>query len=122
MAVFDSRGNFVENLRSEDFQLRIDGKPQPILFFTRVVAGTEQERSLISAARSGAAAPSQPVNAEYRGRTIIFFIDDLHLSAKSVNKTRGTITNFVENQMAANDYVAIASATGQIGFPTVYKQ
>ena len=117
VAVFDKNGNFVEGLRPEDFQLKVDSKPQSILFFSRIAAGTAQEQALTAAARSGAtAAPTTPEGTEYRGRTIIFFVDDLHLSAKSVLKTRETISNFVDKQMGSSDYVAIASATGQIGF------
>jgi len=117
VAVFDKDGKFVEGLRPEDFQLKVDGKPQSILFFSRVTAGTDQEQTLMAAAKSGAAASTTtPASAEYRGRTIIFFVDDLHLSAKSVLKTRQTISNFVDTQMGPLDYVAIASATGQIGF------
>lgn len=118
VAVFDKRGNFVDGLRPEDFQLRIDDKPQAILFFSRIAAGTDQERLQIAAARKGGTIPAtaNSDNTEYRGRTIIFFIDDLHLSAKGVQKTRQTITNFIEHQMGSSDFVAIASATGQIGF------
>ena len=117
VAVFDKQGVFVDGLRPEDFQLKIEGKTQAIQFFSRIAAGTEQERLQVAAARSGK--PITPTSAaltDYRGRTIIFFMDDFHLSAKSVQKTRSTITNFVETQMALNDYVAVASATGQIGF------
>ena len=57
VAVFDKKGIFVDGLRPEDFQLKIDGKPQTIQFFTRVAAGTEQERAQVAAARSG-----QPLN------------------------------------------------------------
>src|SRR5437762_9378463 len=39
VSVFDKRGKFVDNLRVEDFELRIDGKPYPIQFFDSVVNG-----------------------------------------------------------------------------------
>jgi hypothetical protein len=51
-----------------------------------------------------------------RGRSVIFFIDDLHLSAPSVEKTRKAILQFIENDMGPLDQVAVASSTGQIGF------
>jgi len=118
ITVFDKKGTFIEGLRPEDFELRIDGKPTSISFLSRVTAGTAAERSQYEALRKGkTAVAATPVNnAEIVGRTIIFFIDDLHLSAKSVVKTRQLITNFVSNQMATNDFVAVASASGQIGF------
>jgi len=91
--------------------------PTPISFLSKVAAGTAQERSQFEALRRGASlGPNVANNSELVGRTIIFFIDDLHLSPKSVLKTRQTITGFVQNQMAPNDFVAIASASGQIGF------
>ncbi len=118
--VFDKQGRFVEGLKPEQFELKVDGKPVQLSFFERVMAGTASEEKLIAtAARAGTAsttASSIPTSTSVRGRTIVFFIDDLHLSADSVDRTRKTILEFVENQMAPTDQVAIASASGQIGF------
>ena len=111
--VFDKSGHFVDGLQREQFELRVDGKPQPVSLFDRVVAGSEKEEQLVSRVKnSGAGAPS----GTQRGRTVVFFIDDLHLSASSVKKTRQAILDFIENEMSDTDQVAIASATGQIGF------
>lgn len=120
VTVFDKQDKFVEGLKPEQFEIKVDGKPVQVSFFERVVAGTANEERLIAAA--GKAANSSPASAtapdatRVRGRTIIFFIDDLHLSADSVNRTRKAILEFVENQMGASDQVAIASTSGQIGF------
>ena len=118
ITVFDKRAAFVEGLRPEDFELRVDGKSVPISFLSRITAGTTEELNQLSAARKTAAATTTLTSTEpeIRGRTIIFFIDDLHLSAPSVQRTRQTILNFIGNQMGQNDLVAIASASGQIGF------
>ena len=118
VTVFDKRGTFVEGLRPEDFELRVDGKPLPISFFSRIAAGTTQELNELAAARkpAGTTITSTNTEPEIRGRTIIFFIDDLHLSPPSVQRTRQTILNFISNQMGPSDLVAIASASGQIGF------
>jgi VWFA-related protein len=116
--VFDKQGRFVEGLKPEQFELKIDGKPVQLSFFERVMAGTIGEEKVIAAAGRAASTSTSsiPASTSFRGRTIVFFIDDLHLSADSVNRTRKTILEFVENQMAPTDQVAIASATGQIGF------
>jgi VWFA-related protein len=118
VSVFDKKGNFVDNLKREDFELRIDAKPQPIPFFSRIAAGTTQEQQQLDAVRRGTTTANMaaPLNVERQGRTIIFFIDDLHLSAASVRRTRDTILNFIEKQMEPEDLVAISSASGQIGF------
>jgi VWFA-related protein len=114
--VFDKKGVFVDGLQREQFELLVDGKPQPISFFDRVVAGTSREAEQRAAAyHNGAAATVKP-GIEERGRTIVFFIDDFHLSATSLVKTRNAILRFVNGEMGANDQVEIASATGQIGF------
>ena len=117
--VFDKAGNFVNGLRREDFDLRIDGKVRPIDFFEQVTVGTANEESQLTAARgasstnkAGILAPS-PLD---RGRTIFFYVDDLHLDLGSLNATRKTITDFIDKEMSQNDEVAITSASGQIGF------
>jgi VWFA-related protein len=118
VVVLDKQGHFVEGLKPEQFQLRLDGKPVQVSCFERVVAGSASEAQLETAAARGAKAPATaaPADATYRGRTIIFFIDDLHLSAPSVEQTRKTILEFIENQMGPDDQVAIASPSNQIGF------
>ena len=116
--VFDKEGRFVNGLNREDFELRIDGKVKPIEFFERVTVGTADEESQLNAARgsstnrAGALAPN-PLD---RGRTIFFYVDDLHMDLGGLNATRKTINAFLDKEMNQNDEVAIASASGQIGF------
>lgn len=87
LIVFDKSGHLVDGLQREQFELRVDGKPQPLSLFDRVVAGSQKEEQLVSSVKnSGSAAVGSGVTQ--RGRTVVFFIDDLHLSASSVQKTR----------------------------------
>lgn len=116
VTVLDKRGSFVDGLKQEDFQLKVDGKPITISFFTRITAGSAQERAQLAALKGGATPTPTTTNTEFIGRTIIFFIDDLHLSPASVSKTRDTINSFIANKMGPGDMVAVASASGQIGF------
>jgi VWFA-related protein len=104
-------------LRREQFELTIDGKPQPISFFEQVKAGSSREPAQLAAVTSSSAPSEQtiPTN-DSRGRTIVFFIDDLHLSLDSLARTRKTLAQFIENEMNDNDRVAIASTSGDIGF------
>src|ERR1043165_248066 len=117
VAVFDKQGKFVEGLKPEQFDIKVDGKPVQISFFDRVVAGTaKEEKQVAGAVGSNTAKQAIPVGASYRGRTIIFFVDDLHLSLSSLGRTRSALTYFMENQMMPRDQVAFVSASGQIGF------
>ncbi|MCM3870912.1 MAG: VWA domain-containing protein [Pyrinomonadaceae bacterium] len=117
--VFDKQGRFVDDLRREDFELRIDGKVKPIEFFERISGGTTNEETQLSAARGNLSAnKTSPLGAVPldRGRTIFFYLDDLHLAPGSLAATRKVMTSFIENEMNQNDQASIASASGQIGF------
>jgi hypothetical protein len=100
--VFDKGGHFVDGLQREQFELKVDGKPQSVSLFDRVVSGSEKEEQLVSHKDSARAGGSNAV-AGSRGRAIIFFIDDLHLSASSVLKTRQAILSFFEKVMSVHD-------------------
>ncbi|HXQ69949.1 MAG TPA: VWA domain-containing protein, partial [Pyrinomonadaceae bacterium] len=115
VTVLDKKGNFVDGLKSDQFELIVDGKPRQVAFFERIAAGSTREGEL--AARGlgvNSSAPLPPANVP--GRTIVFFIDDLHLSPDSLSRTRMMLQHFLEQEMNTKDSVAIASASGQIGF------
>lgn len=115
--VLDKQGRFVDNLKREQFELRVDGKPQAISFFERVRTGSADEESQLAAAR-GLASTSKGASVVPldRGRTLIFFIDDVHLSADSLARSRKVIQRFIDEEMGANDQAIVASTSGQIGF------
>src|SRR5256714_2597873 len=114
--VFDRDGKCVDGLKPEQFDLKVDGRPQQIVFFDRVQAGTVNEDAQLAAARgvkSGASGGVLPLD---RGRTVIFFVDDLHLSASSAAHIRDTLRRFIDEEIGQNDEAAVVSASGQIGF------
>ncbi len=118
ITVLDKKGKFVEGLQREQFELTVDGKQRPVAFFERVASGSARERELAKlgnptttdAVATTAPAPRIP------GRTIVFFIDDLHLSPDSLNRTRMMLRHFLDRDMSSKDNVAIATASGQVGF------
>lgn len=116
--VFDKEGNFVDGLKSDQFVFKVEGKPRAITFFDRIAAGSRNEEAQLAAARgnptnTGAKTPAVPMD---RGRTVMFFLDDMHLSNGSMSLVRAMLKRFVEREMRQNDQSAIASATGQLGF------
>ncbi|HEX8116248.1 MAG TPA: VWA domain-containing protein [Pyrinomonadaceae bacterium] len=116
--VFDGSGKFVDGLKPEQFELRVDGKPQQVVFFERVKAGTVNEDAQIAAARGGVygrAAGGAAVPLD-RGRTVVFFVDDLHLSPQSALHIRQTIQRFIDEEIGQNDEAAVISASGLVGF------
>src|SRR5882724_622613 len=117
--VFDKQGHVVNGLKREDFLLKIDGKERPIDFFERVTAGSNEE-SQLAAARGTSPMPTAtprkgPVPLD-RGRTVFFYVDDLHLDLNGLTATKKLLKRFLDDEMGQNDEVAITSASGQIGF------
>jgi VWFA-related protein len=116
--VFDKQGRFANGMRREDFELRIDGKVKPIEFFERITVGSVNEEVQLSAARGAPSNRTSSLGAVPldRGRTIFFYLDDLHLGPGSLAAARKVMTNFIDNEMNQNDEASITSASGQIGF------
>ncbi|MDT5063119.1 MAG: hypothetical protein QOH63_3578 [Acidobacteriota bacterium] len=119
VVVLDKQGKFVDGLKPEQFELKVDGKPQPITFFERVTTGSNNEESQLLAARGNTppltrnAASTSPLK---RGRTVIFFVDDLHASLDSLARSRKLLLHFIDDEMGQDDLAAIASPSGRIGF------
>jgi len=117
--VFDKKGRFVSGLNAEQFVLKVDNKPRGIAFFESVASGSSRETTKAEADRTAAvtnpASPTPPAPAA-NGRTVIYFIDDLHLAPTSLVNTRKALLDFIDHGMAERDQVAITSASGQIGF------
>ncbi|HEV2761616.1 MAG TPA: VWA domain-containing protein [Pyrinomonadaceae bacterium] len=123
VTVFDKQGKFVDGLTADQFELKVDGKPQAVSFFERVVAGSVDEDAQLAAARGrgsrpapASAAAAGAVKPLDRGRVVVFFVDDLHLSPPGVKSTRDTLLRFLNEQMGQNDQAVVFTASGQLGF------
>jgi VWFA-related protein len=117
VTVLDKNGKFVEGLQREQFELMIDGKPRPVAFFERIAAGSARESELAATLGDPVEAAKKPIApARVPGRTIVFFLDDLHLSADSMNRTRMMLQHFLEHEMTSKDNIAITTSSGQVGF------
>src|SRR5919197_2309976 len=117
--VFDKQGKFVEGLKPEQFEPRVAGRGRPIIFLERVEAGTVNEDAQLGAARGGGAgaAAGRPAALPLdRGRAVVFFVDDLHLSAGSAARVGKTLLRYIEEEVGQNDEAAVVSASGQVGF------
>ncbi|MFL6229613.1 MAG: VWA domain-containing protein [Pyrinomonadaceae bacterium] len=119
VSVFDKGGKFVDNLKPEQFELKVDGRVQPVSFFERVVAGSVNEDAQLAAARGaghgGDAATANAVPLD-RGRAVVFFLDDLHLSLASLVHTKEMLLRFIDAQLRQNDQMVIATTSNQLGF------
>jgi VWFA-related protein len=115
--VFGKDGKFIDGLKPEQFELKVDGRAQQVVFFERIEAGTVNEDAQIAAARGGASSvKGGAVVPLDRGRTVVFFVDDLHLSTASSMQIRKTVLRFIDEEIGQNDEAVVLSASGQVGF------
>ncbi|MFN2517067.1 MAG: VWA domain-containing protein [Pyrinomonadaceae bacterium] len=116
--ILDKQGRFVDNLKPDQFEVTVGGKPVAVSFLELVNAGSPNEEAQLATAR-GTPLPSgknRRGRAEGRGRTIFFFVDDLHLTPESLVRTRQTLLRSIEDEVKPGDQVALVSPSGQIGF------
>lgn len=118
VTVVDKNNRFVDGLKREQFELRVDGKTVPIEFFERVSSAS---RSNENAAGDIADSPTAAIvggnnAAARRGRRIVFFVDDFHLSLDGLARTRAAINHFIDDEMTPFDSALVVSTSGRIGF------
>ena len=114
--VFDKQGNFVNDLKREQFVLKVDGKRRDVSFFEHVTAGSRNEEAQLAAARGNTPPGDSGVVPLDRGRTVFFFIDDMHLSIGSMKQARMMLSRYIDHELGQNDEAAIVSPSAQIGF------
>ena len=113
VTVFDKNGRFVDGLKPEQFQLKIDKTQREISFFERIGSGGfGKEREEPSGQPSTGGAPK----SGKQQRAVIFYIDDFHLAPDSLARTRKALLEFINTGIDEKDLIAITSPSGQIGF------
>jgi VWFA-related protein len=113
--VFDKQGRFVPDLKKEQFELRVDGKVQPVEFFEMVSAGTPHDLEAWAKAEGQTLSPAPvPAATPNPGRTLLIFLDDLHMAADNVMQSRNAVINLLNTSMGPNDRVGIFAASGQL--------
>jgi len=117
VTVVDKQGRLVDDLKRDQFELLVDGKPQQISFLELVTATAPAPEPKSREIAPGAPAPSasRPDPAAI-GRTLLFFIDDWHLSADSTIRSGAMLSKLLDSNMGPNDKAAIFTASRQLGF------
>src|SRR5918993_445868 len=121
ITVFDRNGKFVGSLPPEHFTLSVDGRKRPVSLISRITSGSQSEAEQLNGLQATSktktlSEPKPRAPLSRPGRLIFFFVDDIHLSADGVSRSRKALTQFIEKQMGHDDQVAIVSSSGRIGF------
>ena len=112
--VTDARGNYVRDLKKEDFQVFEDGKPQTVTNFVPIDIPIEQaERPLFA---KGAVEPDVQSNEQpFSGRVYVMVLDSAHTLPQNTNLVRRGAKRFIDEKLGSNDLMAVVIARGAAG-------
>jgi VWFA-related protein len=112
--VTDGRGNYVRDLKKEDFQVFEDGKPQAVTNFSLVDIPIERaERPLFA---KQAVEPDVRSNEQpFDGRIYVMLLDEAHTLPGNTNLVRRAAQKFIDEKLGANDLMAVVYARGVVG-------
>lgn len=117
--VTDRKGGLIENLKKEDFELLENNRPQQISFFSIVrVEGEESRPATASEAAQDKAAGLRSVRERLTGapaRTVVLFVDTLHLSVSSLMQVKAALRWFVDERLTEQDMIALVTSGGTLG-------
>ena len=104
--VTDRRGNFVPNLKKEDFQVLENGVPKTITNFYEVEGS--RARTVIADEVGGQVTAPQAVTEETK-RRIIFYVDNLTLNPFNRNRVFNEMKTFLKTAMRPGDEAMVAT-------------
>ena len=110
VVVTDKKGQPIDNLKQADFEILEDGKPQQVSFFS-----VEHVTDKPNAATPDKPQPTRPGPDAAPARTIVLFVDALHLSPFSWMRAKKQLKQFIDGQMNDQDLVAVVSTWGSLG-------
>jgi VWFA-related protein len=122
VTVRDKNGNFVRDLKPEDFTVLEDNKPQKVLSFDleNTDAAVTQDIAQVNVlGQSVAAQPAQApaaatANAFKDRRLVILFFDLSSMEPDEIERSAKAAQDYVDRQMAPADLVAIVSLSNSI--------
>jgi VWFA-related protein len=110
----DSKGQFVPDMRADEFEIYEDGVKQQVSYFLPVIGGRPMgsvaSTAPAPASTGGLILPRSVPPPDASGRIFIIFIDDLHLQANLTPKTRDLLKQIRDTLVKDNDLVGFVSS------------
>ena len=112
VVVTDEKGNFINGLTKDDFQVFEDGKPQKVDMFSFVEIPLERQSRYVFADRP--IAPDTQSNRQpFAGRLYVIILDDFNVAAMRTSQVKKSAKEFVDRYMGANDVAAVIHTSGR---------
>jgi VWFA-related protein len=116
VVVTDKQGKLARDLKRADFELFDDGKKQEITHFAIGTAAQPAKWLAVEKKKPDEKSATDSTPVEIRaGRYIVIAVDDFHLAPENLMIVKRTLQRFIDNQMIADDQMAIATTSGNIG-------
>jgi len=108
-------GKLIRDLKREDFELFEDAKTQQITHFAAGTASNPASWLRIERKPSKEGKTAITPTEIRSGRYLVLAVDDFHLSPENLLLAKRVLQRFINEQMVANDQVAVVSTSGNIG-------
>lgn len=121
--VRDDRGQFVSDLKKEDFEILEDGQKQELASFVLVHGGRSFSVTTPTApsAPEGVVLPSNRPAADEAGRVLLIFVDDAHLEPLNTHHLRAFLKKVTSTLVHQGDLVSlITTGTSSVSVPLTY--
>jgi VWFA-related protein len=115
--VTDRKGQLVDNLKQDDFEVLENSRPQRVGFFSLERIQNRSASPITAGGKSGGE-PDQPKSvspAAKPPRTMVLFVDTLHLSNVSLVRAKQQLKRFVDEQITDEDLVGIVTTSDSLG-------
>ena len=121
--VRDNRGQFVADLKKEEFEVYEDGVQQEVVSFVLTHGGRVYNQMLPAPPKPQAGIilpPARPTN-DAAGRIFIIFVDDLHLDFRNTGRIRDLFKKVATELIHEGDmFAVVSSGPASIEIPLTY--
>lgn len=110
--VRDNRGQFVSDLKKEDFEVFEDGVPQEVSSFVLTHGGRVYNQIVAAppVQQEGIILPPPRPTNDAAGRIFVIFVDDLHLDFRNTGRIRDVFQQVADNLIHEGDMFAVVSS------------
>ena len=121
--VRDDKGQFVADLKKEDFKVLEDGQPQELVSFVLVHGGRTFNLAAAPTPvqQEGIVLPQNRPVGDEAGRVLLIFVDDAHLEALNTHHLRAFLKKVTSTLVHEGDLVSlITTGTSSVAVPLTY--